>query len=274
MSSMRISSSCPPPDWTSTRSSPATPPFCRGSGIGTGAAPISRASAPAPPFWRRRVCSTGVGRRPIGPSPKRWRAAIREVDWRPDMFITEDERLLCSGGVYSAIDLSIYLVEKFCGHEIAVNCAKSLLVHMPRSHQSGYAVLPLSRPHSDERIRAVEAFIDANYAQNLSSETLAARRAYEPAQLHPPLQGRDGALAGQLPADAADYRRETHAGRRRSQRSIHQPGGRLRGPRFLPLALPPIYRHDAGRIPQPVRPRRPRRPLPTRQAAHAGRGAA
>lgn len=97
------------------------------------------------------------------------------VDWRPGMFITEDRRILCSGGVYAAIDLSIYLVSKFCGHEVALNCAQSLLVNMPRSHQSGYAVLPLSKPHADTRIRAIESYMEQNYAQELSVETLAAR---------------------------------------------------------------------------------------------------
>lgn len=98
-----------------------------------------------------------------------------KVDWRSDLFITEDRRVLCSGGVYAAIDLSIYMVEKFCGHEVALNCAKSLLVNMPRSHQSGYAVLPLSRAHDDERIRAVEDYMNENYSVDLSAEALAAR---------------------------------------------------------------------------------------------------
>src|SRR5262249_18005113 len=73
------------------------------------------------------------------------------VRWEPEQFVTEDGSVLCSGGVYAAIDLSLYLVEKFCGHEVALQCAKSLLVSMPRSRQSGYAVLPLSRPHTDDR---------------------------------------------------------------------------------------------------------------------------
>lgn len=97
-----------------------------------------------------------------------------KVHWRSDLFITEDGQMLCSGGVYAAIDLSIYLVEKFCGHETAVNCAKSLLVNMPRSHQSGYAILPLSRPHVDEKIRAIEIYMNENYAKDLSTEILAA----------------------------------------------------------------------------------------------------
>jgi len=74
------------------------------------------------------------------------RQRFPRVNWQPEQFVTEDGRVLCSGGVYSSIDLSLYLVEKFCGHEIALQCAKSLLLSMPRRRQTGYSVLPLSRP--------------------------------------------------------------------------------------------------------------------------------
>jgi len=100
-------------------------------------------------------------------------ARYPKVNWRPDVFVTEDRRVLCSGGVYAAVDLSLYMVEKFCGHEIAVQTAKSLLVDMPRTHQSGYSVLPLSRPHDDEDIRHVESYIRKNFARDLSIERLA-----------------------------------------------------------------------------------------------------
>lgn len=95
------------------------------------------------------------------------------VKWRPDVFVTEDRRVLCSGGVYASIDLSLYLVDKFCGHEVAVQTAKALLVDMPRTHQSGYAVLPLSRSHQDERIRQVESYMKQHFARDLSIERLA-----------------------------------------------------------------------------------------------------
>lgn len=96
-----------------------------------------------------------------------------DVDWRPDLFVTEDNRLLCGGGVYASMDLSLYMVEKLCGHEIALQCARALLLPMPRLNQSGYAVLPISRPHDDERIRAAEAHIQANFRQDISTDALA-----------------------------------------------------------------------------------------------------
>lgn len=97
------------------------------------------------------------------------------VNWRPDLFITEDSRVLCSGGVFASVDVSLYLVEKLCGHEVAVKCAKSLLLPMPRIHQTGYAMQTLARPHGDARIRGVEAFLQANFHNNISTQSLADR---------------------------------------------------------------------------------------------------
>lgn len=98
-----------------------------------------------------------------------------DVDWRSELFVTEDARILCSGGVYAVMDLCLYLVAKLCGQEIAVQCAKALLLPMPRTHQSGYAVLPLSPPHDDERIRSVETYLQSAYAQDILTDSLARR---------------------------------------------------------------------------------------------------
>lgn len=101
---------------------------------------------------------------------KRW----PDVDWRSDMFVTEDARLLCSGGLTAAADVSLYLVEKLCGHEIAVQTAKALLLNLPRSSQAGYAMLPLSPPHNDEAVRAAELVLQARFREDLSVEDVAA----------------------------------------------------------------------------------------------------
>jgi transcriptional regulator GlxA family with amidase domain len=97
------------------------------------------------------------------------------VDWRPDMFVTEDNRLLCSGGISGSNDVSLYLVEKLCGHEVAVQCAKSLLLPMPRTHQTGFAMLPVSKPHDNGKIREAEAFLQANFRDCVAIPSLAER---------------------------------------------------------------------------------------------------
>lgn len=96
-----------------------------------------------------------------------------KVDWRSDMFVTEDSRLLCSGGLTAAADVSLYLVEKLCGHDIAVQTAKSLLLNMPRASQSGYAMLPLSPPHNDDAVRGAEHALQARFREEVTIDELA-----------------------------------------------------------------------------------------------------
>jgi len=98
-----------------------------------------------------------------------------QIHWRPEQFVTEDGQMFCSGGVYASIDLSLYLVEKFCGHEIALKCARSLLLSMPRSRQSGYAMLRISLPHSDHKIRELEEYLQASLERDISIDYLAER---------------------------------------------------------------------------------------------------
>jgi transcriptional regulator GlxA family with amidase domain len=102
------------------------------------------------------------------------------VLWRPERFVVEDGRVFSSGGVYAATDLALYLVEKFCGHEIALQTAKSLLLSMPRTRQSGYSVLPLSRPHGDEKIRNAEDYMQKRFASDVSIDALASRAGMSP----------------------------------------------------------------------------------------------
>lgn len=100
---------------------------------------------------------------------KRW----PKVDWRGDMIVTEDSRLLCSGGLTAASDVSLYLVEKLCGHEVAVQTAKALLLNMPRTSQSGYSMLPLSPPHNDDSVRAAEQTLQKRFRDDVSVDALA-----------------------------------------------------------------------------------------------------
>jgi transcriptional regulator GlxA family with amidase domain len=119
-----------------------------------------------------------------------------KVRWRTDQFLTEDRGIFCSGGIYASLDLSLYLVEKFCGHEVAVQCAKSLLISMPRSRQSGYAVTPLSRPHSDDRIREAEEYLQQHFARGVPIGALAERIGMSPRNLIRRFKDATGRLPG------------------------------------------------------------------------------
>jgi hypothetical protein len=53
--------------------------------------------------------------------------------------------------------------------------AKSLLLSMPRGRQSGYSVVALSRPHSDDKIRQMEEYLQHNFDRDVSIDSLADR---------------------------------------------------------------------------------------------------
>jgi transcriptional regulator GlxA family with amidase domain len=125
------------------------------------------------------------------------RGKYPKVIWRPENFVTEAGRVCCSGGVYASVDLSLYLVEKFCGHEIALQTAQSLLVGLPRSSQAGYAVLPLSRPHTDKRIRKAEEHIRAHFREEVGIEALAKRAAMSPRTFIRRFKAATGRLPGE-----------------------------------------------------------------------------
>jgi len=96
-----------------------------------------------------------------------------DVDWQTDLLITEDAGLYCGGGVNAASDLSLYLVDRLCGHDVAVECSKALLLDMPRLNQSGYAILPLARPHGDAKVQDAEQHLSTHFDRDLSVEDLA-----------------------------------------------------------------------------------------------------
>jgi transcriptional regulator GlxA family with amidase domain len=102
-----------------------------------------------------------------------YRARFPRVDWQPDEIVTESDGLYCGGGVYAALDLALYLVEKLCGRIVAVQCAKSLLIEMPRACQTGFAVLPVGTRHDDEAIRRGEEWIHGHCREEIRFDALA-----------------------------------------------------------------------------------------------------
>jgi transcriptional regulator GlxA family with amidase domain len=106
---------------------------------------------------------------------ERFRAMYPNVKWMPELMVTEDRGFYCGGGVNASLDLSLYLVEKFCGHEIALQTAKSLVIGTPRAWQAGFAIVPLKTEHDDESISRAQDWLHHNFQHSFPLESLAAR---------------------------------------------------------------------------------------------------
>jgi len=102
-----------------------------------------------------------------------FRKRFPEVLLRPDEMITDDGGLICSGGYDSFLDASIYMVEKFYGATVALQCSKIFLHNLGRRSQAPYAIFSAPRDHGDEKILQIQQKMGNNFASNFDFDELA-----------------------------------------------------------------------------------------------------
>src|SRR5215470_569854 len=105
----------------------------------------------------------------------RFRQKYPKVHWMPEVMVTEDRGFYCGGGVNASLDLSLYLVERFCGHDVAMQTAKALLIETPRAWQSGFAIVPLKTDHTDDAISSAQEWMHTHFAKTFPLDDPARR---------------------------------------------------------------------------------------------------
>ncbi len=115
---------------------------------------------------------------------KEFRRRYEEVILKPQRLVTDEGDLYCSGGANAGADLSLYLINKYHGHEIAFQTAKALVIDPGRESQAPYAIFNFEKFHDDEKIILIQEWIEKNYDQVIRIDFLAkrsgmARRTFE-----------------------------------------------------------------------------------------------
>lgn len=95
------------------------------------------------------------------------------IKLKPERLITDEGDLFCSGGFSAGIDLSLYLVEKYFGHEAAIKSSRSVVFDIGRTLQSPYTIFKFQKDHKDEQILQVQEWIENNYDHNFNYDELA-----------------------------------------------------------------------------------------------------
>lgn len=113
-----------------------------------------------------------------------FRKRYPQINLQPEKIITDEGNLLCSGGCNSYIDLSICLVEKYCGRNIALESSKAMLHDIGRKSQEPYAVYQFAKNHNDSKIKSIQKWLEENYNQTIGVKELAenfglSRRVFE-----------------------------------------------------------------------------------------------
>ncbi len=109
-----------------------------------------------------------------------YRERFPNVDWQPEYLITDTGDIFCGGGVNSAADLSLYLVERFGSRDLALECAKALLIEMPRTWQVAFADVTIRKDHNDNSIRRAQDWMHTHFQNPISLDAIAARVGMSP----------------------------------------------------------------------------------------------
>lgn len=117
-------------------------------------------------------------------SAEEFRKRYPRIALKPERLITDEGDLFCSGGLNAGTDLALYLVEKYCGHEVALQSSKSLISDIGRTSQAPYIIFQFQKDHADKQVLKTQAWIEDHYDHNFEYNTLAkkngmSRRTFE-----------------------------------------------------------------------------------------------
>jgi len=96
-----------------------------------------------------------------------------KVKVEDDKIIVDEGRIYTSGAAFAFTSLMIYLIEKFCGRDIALAASKVFMIQVHDSSQHSFSIFNLQRNHEDYDIGRVQDFIEKNYQELLTINGLA-----------------------------------------------------------------------------------------------------
>ena len=91
----------------------------------------------------------------------------------PERRLTEDKEILCAGSTTAFLQLALRIVDRCCGHDVAVLSGKALNIGTHIESQLPYALFQPQKSHDDEAIRLLQGWIEDHFADNISANQLA-----------------------------------------------------------------------------------------------------
>lgn len=98
-----------------------------------------------------------------------------KVNLIPEKIIVEDNGIYSSGGAYSILNFTLYLIERYFGRETAIWCSKIAEIEFDRKSQSEFIIFNGQKDHSDLEIQKAQEYIENNYQEKLSVESIASK---------------------------------------------------------------------------------------------------
>ncbi|HKS12926.1 MAG TPA: GlxA family transcriptional regulator [Pseudomonas sp.] len=96
-----------------------------------------------------------------------------KVRLNQDKHLTDADNLYCAGGTTSACDLYIYLIERFCGANVAQAVARDILYEVQRSYTPGRMGFGGQKLHQDLIILQIQHWLEEHFADKFRFEDVA-----------------------------------------------------------------------------------------------------
>jgi transcriptional regulator GlxA family with amidase domain len=90
-----------------------------------------------------------------------------------DKHLSDADNLYCAGGVTSACDLYIYLIERYCGASVAQGVARDILYEVQRSYTPGRIGFGGQKLHHDLTILQIQQWLEEHFADKFRFEDVA-----------------------------------------------------------------------------------------------------
>jgi transcriptional regulator GlxA family with amidase domain len=103
-----------------------------------------------------------------------FREKYPEVTLEDDKIIVDQGRIYTCGGAFSFTTFMIYLIEKFCGHEVAITASKILMINMHQQPQTSFSIFQFQKDHADDAIATVQQYMEKNYTRPITVKDMAA----------------------------------------------------------------------------------------------------
>jgi len=104
-----------------------------------------------------------------------FRKKYPQVTLRQDQMLIDHGRLYCSAGMNAGMDLSLYLVEKFCGRQAALASAKTMVLDFGRKLQSPYERFLFHSDHGDPSVLKAQKWMEQHHTQLIDYDRLAVK---------------------------------------------------------------------------------------------------
>lgn len=102
-----------------------------------------------------------------------FRRLFPELELHTNKILTDQQGVYTAGGAISSLNLALYIVEKYCGREAALHCARVLQIDIERDSQSPFILFEGLKDHKDDVIRDIQGFIEQHIGDRLTVDQLA-----------------------------------------------------------------------------------------------------